>query len=202
MKQIRIFAVITVVMLVMSSCSYYTYTSRSVKVNRADLYQSAMIVDVRPDFSKRIITESRPCKTASQAMEEAKYQAVVGNQCDVIVDPVYKVTKTGSRYRASLTGFAGFYKNPRTIYEDINLLKDVSREDIEKHLILQDPNIIGLMNPSCQSEVINIYEGKASGKDKQQENAPVVVEPIEEPTPAPAPAPAQTTKKKNKKWKK
>ena len=208
MKQIKIYAAIAVVGLALSACSSYSFTSRSVNVNRTDLYQSAMIVDVRPDFSKRIVTESSACKTAAQAMEEAKYLAVVNNKCDVIVDPVYKVAKTGSRYRASLTGFAGYYKNPRTLYEEINLLRDIRQEDVEKYLILKDPNIIGIMNPASPSEVINIFDGKAPCcKGKPVEEAPVVTEPAPAPeyTPAPAPAPAsdpyQPAKKKAKKRK-
>ena len=45
--------------------------------------------------------------------------------------------------------------------EYIQLLKGVSKEDIEKYLMLKDPSIVGLLNPSNQSEVINIFEGKA-----------------------------------------
>ena len=161
MKTIKIFAAFIVASFVLSACSSYSYTSRSTMVNRENIQTTAMIVDVRPDFSKRIATESHRCKTLSEAREEAKYLAVTGNKCDVIVDPVFKIECKSRKYKAYLTGFAGYYQNPRTLFEDIQLLKGVSKEDIEKYLMLKDPSIVGLLNPSNQSEVINIFEGKA-----------------------------------------
>ena len=136
MKQKYFLAIVIVISLVLSSCSTFTYTSRSTSINKTEIAGVEMLVDVRPDFSKRIVTESGLCKSISIAKEEAKYHAVVDNNCDVIVDPVYKIQKIGLQYRAFLTGFAGFYKNPRTLYEDIKLLKDIKRSDIEKYLIL------------------------------------------------------------------
>ena len=132
MKQIKFFAAVVVAALALSSCSSYSFTSRSTKIEQSNITAVGMLVDVRPDFSKRIIAESGKCKTPMQAKEEAKYIAVTSNNCDVIVDPIYKVEKRGRNYRAYLTGFAGYFKNPRTLYEDVNLLKGVSREDIEK----------------------------------------------------------------------
>lgn len=189
MKQIKFFAAVVVAALALSSCSSYSFTSRSTKIEQSNITAVGMLVDVRPDFSKRIIAESGKCKTPMQAKEEAKYIAVTSNNCDVIVDPIYKVEKRGRNYRAYLTGFAGYFKNPRTLYEDVNLLKGVSREDIEKYLILKDPSVLELMNPAPNSEIINIYEGgkPACKEAPKQPAAPV----------APA-APAQPAKNKKK----
>ncbi len=190
MKQIKFFAAVVVAALALSSCSSYSFTSRSTKIEQENITAVGMLVDVRPDFTKRIIAESSKCKTPMQAKEEAKYIAVTSNNCDVIVDPIYKVEKRGRFYRAYLTGFAGFFKNPRTLYEDINLLKGVSRDDIEKYLILKDPSLLELINPAPNSEIINIYDGgkPACKEAPKQPAAPV----------APAPAPAQPAKNKKK----
>lgn len=159
MKQIKIFAALMVAAF-MTSCASYSYTSRSEAINRQDINGTAMVVDVRPDFSKRIATESKRCKTVAEARDEAKYLAVTEHKCDVIVDAVYKIERRGFKFKAYLTGFAGFYENARTLWQDIQLYKDVKREDIEKYLILKDPSILGIMNKAGNSEVINIYEGK------------------------------------------
>jgi hypothetical protein len=198
MKQIKIFAAVAVVALAMSSCTTYMFTSRYNTIEKTNIEQSAMIVDVRPDFNKRIVTESRRLKSPTLAMEEAKYLAIVEHKCDVIVDPIYKVEKHGGKYKAYLTGFAGYYKNARTIYEDIKLLNDVKKEDLEKYLILNDPNIIGLMNSANNSEVINIYEGHPQCEKKE---APVVEPQQQEVNPEPAPVQEQkrTYNKKRKK---
>ena len=89
MKQIKIFAAVAVVALAMSSCTTYMFTSRYNTIEKTNIEQSAMIVDVRPDFNKRIVTESRRLKSPTLAMEEAKYLAIVEHKCDVIVDELY-----------------------------------------------------------------------------------------------------------------
>lgn len=189
MKQIKFLAAIVIAAVALSSCTTYSYTSRSTKVNQENINAVPMLVDVRPDFSKRIATESKRCHTAAQAKDEARYQAVVDNKCDVIVDPVYKIEQRGTRFRAYLTGFAGYYQNPRTLYEDINLLKNVSKEDIEKYLTLKDPSILGLLNPASNSEVINIFDGGKKPECKEGKT---------EPKPAPALAPEPMSKGKKK----
>lgn len=189
MKNMKIFAAVVIAALALSSCTTYSYTTRSTAIQRQDLQGTAMVVDVRPDFSKRIVTESKRCKTPQEAREEARYLAVTENKCDVIVDPVYKVEKRIGKYKAYLTGFAGFYQNARTFIEDIQLLQNISREDIDKYLLLKDPSILGLMNPSSHSDVINIFEGKAPNGEHHCCKA-------EKPAPAPAQAPEPAPKKK------
>lgn len=174
MKQFKIFAVV-VAAIALSSCASFSYTSRSTTVNREKIEGTSMVVDVRPDFSKRIATESRRCKSISEAREEAKYLAITNNKCDVIVDPVYKIEKRGMKFKAYLVGFAGYYENPRTMYEDVKLLQNISKEDIEKYLILKDPSVLEMINQKGNSEVINIFEG---GKPDMKECC----------KPAPAPA--------------
>lgn len=171
--------------IAMSSCSSYSYTSRSESIERKDINGTAMIVDVRPDFNKRIMSESRRCKSIDEAREEAKYEALMSNKCDVIVDPIYKIEKRSGKYKAYLTGFAGYYENARTLYQDIQMYQEVKKEDIEKYLILKDPSILEMMNKSGNTEIINVYEGKPEPKECCKQPAPA---PKEEPAPAPAPA--------------
>ena len=186
MKQIKYLAAVVVAALALNSCTTFSYTSRSTFVDRENIDGTAMIVDVRPDFSKRIATESRLCKSPNEAREEAKYLAITANKCDVIVDPVYKIEQRGLKFKAYLVGFAGYYENPRTLYEDIKLLKNISKEDIEKYLILKDPSVLEMINKVGNSQVINVYEGKPAPKE------------CGKPAPAPAPKeePAPAKKKK------
>ena len=123
----------------------------------------------------------------AEAKEEARYLAVTDNKCDVIVDPIYKIEHRSRTYKAYLTGFAGYYQNPRTLYEDIQMYKDVKKEDIEKYLILKDPSILGLMHPAGPSEVVNIFDGKVM---------PGCPDQPKESKSAPAPAPAPSSKRR------
>ena len=147
------------------SCSTYQYTSRQTFVNNQNIVASPTVVDVNVDYAKRITATSRSCKTQSEAMQEAKYIAIVDNKIDILVDMIYKIEKKGNRYLATVTGFAGYYKNSRSLYEDIKQLKDVSKEDIEKYLIIHNPEVIQYMNQ--KGEVVNIYHNEASGNTQK-----------------------------------
>ena len=52
----------------------------------------------------------------------------------------------------------GIEAHRTTIYEDIKLLEDVKKEDIEKYLILHNPEVIKYMNQ--KGEVVNIYHNE------------------------------------------
>lgn len=167
MKKINIILV-AVVALIATSCTTYSYTTRSVKINKQNIDATSAFVDIAPDYSRRISAESGKHKTASAAMDEARFNAIVENNIDVIVDPIYKVTKSGKKYSAQVVGFAGFYKNNRSFYEDLERLKKVDLEEIEKYLILKDPSLLPMIKGEpCdgkhregnirEGDVINIY---------------------------------------------
>lgn len=158
MKKILLYNIFAVA-LILSSCSTYQYTSRQTNVNRMNITMAPTIVDVRTDYAKRIEVNSNWCKTEKEAMDECRYSAIINNQIDVVVDPIFKVERRKGhgpkKYKATLTGFAGYYTNSRTLFEDIERLKNFSREDIEKYLILQNPEVLKYMNK--QGDVVNIY---------------------------------------------
>ena len=71
---------------------------------------------------------------------------------------VYKVQKKGTKYRATVTGFSGYYKNSRSLQEEIRMLGDIDREDIEKYLILHNPEVIKYINQ--KGETVNLYHNE------------------------------------------
>ena len=94
-----------------------------------------------------------------------KYNTIVNNNIDVLVDPIYKIEYKFGQYKASLTGYAGYYVNSRTIYEDMEQLRLYSHDDIEKYLILHQPEVLKYMN--SKGDVVNIYQGKIDSKDEE-----------------------------------
>ena len=145
MKTIKL-SVIAVAALVLSACgstSNYTYTSRSNAIDNVNITATKTIVDVTPDFSKRITAESSRCMSVDAAKEEAKYNAIINNKIDIVVDPIYKLEYKDGSVIAYLTGYAGYYRNPRTELGDIQLLESVSKETIEKYLLMKgDPQVV------------------------------------------------------------
>lgn len=144
------------------SCSTYKYTARQIAVDHQNITATPTVVDVEVNYQKRVTETSRKCKSQAEAMQEAKYLAIVNNNIDILVDMVYKVEKKGSKYRATVTGFAGYYKNSRSLYEDIKKMGELSKEDVEKYLMLHHPETIKYINQ--KGEVVNIYHNEATTK--------------------------------------
>jgi hypothetical protein len=178
MKKILLGSIFAIA-LVLNGCSTYQYTSRQTNVQRENITMSPTIVDVRPDYEKRVEVTSGWCKTKEIAMDECRYNAIVNNKIDVVVDPIFKVeinkARSSKKYRATLTGFAGYYTNSRTLFEDIERLKNFSREDIEKYLILQNPEVLKYMNKE-EGDVVNIYHNETTSTNKVEPTSTVVKE--------------------------
>ena len=154
----RISIIVLAATACLCSCSTYKYSAREVFIENRNIIAAPTVVDVDVDYSKRITETSRKCKTQSEAMQEAKYKAITNNGIDILVDMVCKIETRGGRYSATVTGFAGYYKNFRTLYEDIRLMSDVDKEDIEKYLLLHNPETIKYINQ--KGEVVNIYHNE------------------------------------------
>lgn len=154
--------IIAIAIACFCSCSTYKYSARQIAVDNHNITASPTVVDVEVNYQKRVTETSHRCKTQTEAMQEAKYLAIVNNNIDILVDMVYKVEKKGTKYRATVTGFAGYYKNSRTLYEDIKLMGDINKEDVEKYLMLHNPETIKYINQ--KGEVVNIYHNEATTK--------------------------------------
>lgn len=192
MKNI-LFGSLMAVMLILSSCSTYQYTARQTDINRQNITMAPTIVDIRADYTKRIEVSSNWCNSKEEAMNECKYNAITQHKVDVVVDPIYKLEfkqgKLKHNFKATLTGFGGYYTNSRSVYEDMEQLQKFSLEDVEKYLIMHNPEVLKYMN--AKGEVVNIFHGAqpCPGPKPAQ---------VSEPAPAkevPA-APQPSTKKK------
>ncbi len=109
--------------LALTSCKTYSHSSRIVDISNQDVVTDKFVVDVEPNFSKRIKGSStKKHKVEKSAKEEAYFNAIIENNVDILVDPIYSVTTTkkillffGGKSEATVHGYAGFYKNPRSL---------------------------------------------------------------------------------------
>ena len=174
--------------LVLTGCSTYQYSARQATIDRDNIQAGPTLVDVRADFNRRVEAISAWHPTKEDAMLECRYLAITNNKIDLVVDPIYKIecrnARIRKRYKATLTGFAGFYVNGRTQREDIEATSKFSMEDIEKYLILHNPEVLKYIN--AKGEVVNIFHNDAPMKPCCDKPAPA---PQEQPAPAPKPQP-------------
>lgn len=188
MKKIT-FVSLCALAMVFTACSTYQYGARHADINRQAITATPTVVDVKPDFNKRVNVTSTWQRTKQDAMAECQYMAIMNNKIDIVVDPIYKIEFRPTRmkkWKAELVGFGGYYVNPRTQYEDMKELQKFSREDIEKYLILHNPSVLKYMNAS--SDVINIYHENGQPAKSKGTKA----------EPAPKQEPAKETKSQNK----
>lgn len=159
-KQLLIAVVLGCIAIVQMGCTSYMYTSRSTKVNRIDINSSEQVADITVNYQKTVTAVSDFQKFPSEAKQQAVFRCIMDNEIDVLVDPVFQVEKRGlSGYRATVYGFAGYYKAGKDELERM-VEKRYSKEDVEKYLLLTDPTFYQYYyNTNGSGNVYNIKCG-------------------------------------------
>lgn len=130
--------VMMAIALVITSCSQKSYTYRSTYIHNPNVIVNDIVVDLEVDFSKKIVSNSIVRKSLKDAKDEAYYKAIVENNIDIVVDPIFETTTTGKKFQVKLTGFGAKYINPRNKIEVIKALKSVDTTDIKKYQMLYE----------------------------------------------------------------
>ena len=156
--------ILIAVAIAFCSCSTYRYTSRETFIENQNIKATPTVVDLRVDYSKHVIETSSRCKTPEDALSEAKFNAVVNNNIDVLVDMLYKMEKRMFKYQATVFGYAGYFRNSRSLFEDIKLLEKLDKEDVEKYIILHNPEVLKYINQ--KGDVVNIYHEENQNQEK------------------------------------
>ncbi|MBN2890759.1 MAG: hypothetical protein JXL97_02740 [Bacteroidales bacterium] len=127
------------VIITLSACSTYNYSSRVTNIpSGSSIVVTPTIVDIDVDYSKKIIVTSNKHNSEKSAVQEAYYRSIKENNIDILIDPIYEVETTskilflGGKSRATVTGFAGYYKNDRTLKEEKNDQFDISISELQK----------------------------------------------------------------------
>ena len=89
----------------LSSCARYYHSYRNVDVAQTSPVNAKMQVDVAvtPDFSKRLRAQSTKnhWRNKQSSMDEAYFNAIIENQIDVLISPIYSVTERGGFFDAA-----------------------------------------------------------------------------------------------------
>lgn len=164
---IKILALTAAVSFTSCSTTVSTYTSRTNNVANRNIDVRNSTVDIKADFNKRITGECNfKAITANEAKKAAEYDAIVRNNIDVVVDPIYQVSSYSGGFKAKVTGYAGTYVNQRSLIDEINQYKDVDIADIEKYAASQDPKLlIELKKAQKNADNISVTNNFAPAKE-------------------------------------
>lgn len=117
-------------MLLLVSCSVTTHTSRNTSISNKDLITNNVVVDIKVESGKIVSATSGVRESIELAKNEAYYKAITEKNIDIVVDPIFEISTIGTKYTAKVTGFAGYYTNPRSKTEAVKELKAVKAENI------------------------------------------------------------------------
>ena len=150
--------------VVLTGCSTFQYSSRSVDVRNRNIGTKETAAEVVADYGRVVTATSDYQVSKSEAIREAEYRCIMENKIDVVVDPVFKVEfspmSLSKKYRATITGYAGMYKQAPA---GVDAVKSYSKEEIEKYKLLSDPSFPQYYynNGTGDSYYINSSTGQA-----------------------------------------
>ena len=127
-------------MLVQVGCTTYSYTSRSTSVNQRAINSTQATANIEINYQKKVTASSDFLKFPNQAKQEAIYRCIMNSGIDVLIDPIFQIeSRPITGYRATVTGFAGYYKVGLNGLDEV-VEKNYKQEDIDKYLLLTDPS--------------------------------------------------------------
>lgn len=139
MKQFH-FLPLMLAAVLMTGCSTYQFSARQTDVNQRPIDSKDQMVSISVDYNRQVTATSDYQMSRKDAIAEAEYRCITEAKIDVVVDPIYKVEynpfRFKNRYKATIVGYAGKYK------EELNRLDDSKKytlEEIEKYKLLYDP---------------------------------------------------------------
>ena len=151
------------------SCKSYQHSHRLVEVDRKQSVDATLQVDVEivPDFTKRIKGQTKKRHKVEQlAKDEAYINAIIDNDVDVLVAPIYSVSKTkriffifGGKAEATVYGYAGTYKmkSKESVKDETSVKKTPCGDDcFDKKL--QDLTKLSKIDGVLSSEEQKVYK--------------------------------------------
>lgn len=160
---------LTLVVLSMSvvSCSSWKHTHRVSEIGDKNIaVTNEVAVDIKVDLNKVVRANSMRHSTVKAAKDEARFMAIRDNNIHIVVDPIYSIqsTKTlfGTKHMASLTGFAGYYKNARSqkVVDDEKYEKKQAEDQAAFERAVKNYKKMLEFNTTVASNVIEITSAK------------------------------------------
>lgn len=151
-----------------ASCSTYQYTARTLGVKQQSIGVKQIALEVVPNYKQTVKAESDFQLTKNDAIAEAEHRCLLNNNIDVIIDPIVKIEYSPlqgkNKYRATIQGFAGHYKEAKA---GVEAVEDYKKEDIEKYKLLSDPNFARYYYSKSEGDIYYINSSSQSVTQKQ-----------------------------------
>lgn len=142
MKQLNFIPIALMCAFTVTSCSTYKHSYRVSDAPSKNVEVTSTVVDVVTDFERKVkATSDRATSSVQDAKSNAYFNAIQDNDIDVLVDPIYSIrVRRGlfkSSAKASVTGFAGEFVNPRSLQDSQQESYDAKLKALEQFLELK-----------------------------------------------------------------
>lgn len=127
--------------VILSSCSTYQFTARQADIRQRSIDSKEQMASIVVNYDREVTATSDYQLTRKDAIAEAEFLCIQDAKIDVVVDPIFKIEynpfKMKKRFKATIIGYAGTYKEEPNRLDDS---KNYTLEEIEKFKLLYDPN--------------------------------------------------------------
>ena len=127
--------------VILSSCSTYQFTARQADIRQRSIDTKDQMASIVVNYDREVTATSDYQLTRKDAIAEAEFLCIQASKIDVVVDPIYKIEynpfKMKKRFKATIIGYAGTYKEEPNRLDDS---KNYTLEEIEKFKLLYDSN--------------------------------------------------------------
>jgi hypothetical protein len=137
-------------------------TYRYIDIQQVDIVAENFVAEI--DFGPviRVVSakSNKKHKKVSLAKDEAYFNAIVDNEIDVLIDPIYSIKKKrrilfGGNAEATVVGFAGYYKNVLPESHAKAMLFDKVLNDLTSHTSSNSDTNTDEIDPKMLLEYIN-----------------------------------------------
>jgi len=110
-----------------------TSTAKTIEIQNNGIIQKPTIADLEVKQTK---VSGSGISTGAETLDNVKTRAVSDAikqaNCDLLVEPMYEIEKTGNSFKVTVTGYPASYKNFRPITEeDLKLIHEGSSKKVK-----------------------------------------------------------------------
>jgi hypothetical protein len=169
---------------------HYDYFVRNAEIEEPKITRSALVCDMNIDFTKRVMGTSKEHygdDRAEKAKEEAYFNALVNNNIDVLVSPIYQIEQSDKTASAIVYGFAGMYINARPKAKALEEVQNIDSTAFYKYELVWEGAKIApgqdiilhrkgeAICPNCPNQKITSKKSKDSQETTSSAISPTVV---------------------------
>lgn len=157
MRRVKLLLAFLLLLIAAASCKSVAYLSRGIDINLQDAKQEALNAELKTDLNKKVTATSDMQDTKKGAIMHAYYKCIIGNDIDVVVDPIVQITRYSvftsasvkgadnakwwrPQFKAEIYGYGGKYVKFESETEQVQKFDGIDMNSVLKYKLITDPD--------------------------------------------------------------